>query len=316
MLNYKEEMEKIKGVAVVQITPFTQELKVDYNGLRVNTKYLLDKGLINDNGILIPTGSTGECFSLSVEERKKIAETIIDVAKGKVPIYIGCNHSNVDITIDLAKHAEDIKADGIMVIPPYYWTPCNNDQIFAFYKMVASHTSLPIMVYNNPTVTQVDMSVELLSRLIEIDNIIAIKETSPYIVKFEQVCRELGDKVKILAGSSEVHPYASLMGDVGFVTGLGNALPEILIAMYKLERDGKLKKAKNLRDKIAPFVKFGGSVRGGGQIIAVYKGAVDLVGGVGGFMKPPIIPLLPKVKEELKEVLKIAGANIVGKIKY
>jgi 4-hydroxy-tetrahydrodipicolinate synthase len=316
MLNYKEEMEKIKGVAVVQITPFTQKLKVDYDGLRGNTQYLLDKGLVSGNGILIPNGSTGECFSLSVEERKKIAETVIDVAKGKVPIYIGCNNSNVDTVIDLAKHAENIKADGIMVIPPYYWTPCSNDQIVAFYKSIASRTSLPIMVYNNPTVTQVDMGIELLSRLVEIDNVISIKETSPYIVKFEQVCRELGNKVKILAGSSEVQPYTSLMGDVGFVTGLGNALPEILISMYKRGRDGELKEAKNLRDKIAPFVRFAGSVRGGGQIIAVYKGAVDLVGGDGGFMKPPIIPLLPKEREELKRVLKIAGANIAGEIKY
>lgn len=303
----------IKGVTAVLVTPFKEDLNVDFAGLRSNVQFLINKGLVYGSGLLVPNGSTGECFSLTIEQRKEVAEVVMDEARGKVGVYIGVNHTNIDLVIELSKHAEDIKADGIMLIPPYYWCPPSKEQILAFYKAVADKVNLPIMIYNNASVTAIDMSVDILSALAEIDNVLSLKECTPSIFKFDTVCRAFKDKLAIISGAGAVEPYGGLMGNIGHVAGLANVLPEQELKVHRLISDGNFIEAKKFHDTIAPFYNFGqrlNQVRGGGQIIAAFKAGLDMIGQVGGFMKLPILPLSAKEKDELRQILINAGAKL------
>ena len=304
----------IKGVDVVTITPFTVDLKVDEPGIRKNIRYLIESGIVKGSGILTPLGSTGECFSLSIEERKRVAEIVLEEAYGKVPVFVGCNDNNVDTVIELANHAESIKATGIQLIPPYYAGPHSKAQIIAFYKKIANETILPIILYNNPYVSKVDLNVDTLSELSKIDNVVALKECSPVLVKIEEVIRKLSDKIAIITGSSAPEPYTSLMGSVGFVSGISNALPKYELGLYELIAEGNYVKAKEYHNKIYPWYEFGrriNEIGGGGQNIPVMKEAVNMVGLAGGYIKLPLLPLNIEEKKELRRILLNLGAEIV-----
>lgn len=313
----KELKSLIKGVDVVTVTPFTKDLKVDEFGIRKNIRSLLESGIVNGSGILTPLGSTAECFSLAIEERKRVAEIVSEEAYGKVPIFIGCNDTNVDTVIELAKHAGSIKATGIQLMPPYYWCPASKAQIVAFYKKVAQHTNLPILIYNNPGVTSVDLNCDTISTLLEIDNIVALKECSQILVKIEEVIRKFGDKINILSGSSGVEPYASLMGASGFVSGIANVIPKFELGLFKLESEGKFLEAKKYHDQITPFYELArhlNGVEGGGQIVVAFKEGLDMVGLTGNAdnVKAPLVPLAEEDKQELKRILENIGAKIIN----
>jgi len=310
----KDLKDLIKGVDVVTITPFTEDLKVDEPGIRKNIKYLIENGIVNGSGILTPVGSTGECFSLSIEERKRVTEIVLEEAYGKVPVFMGCNDTNVDGVIDFAKFAESIKATGIQLAPPYYWCPHSKAQIVAFYKKIADNTNLPIIIYNNPTINFVDLNIDALSELLEIDNIVAIKECSQILVKVEEVIRKFSDKVAIIPGSSSMEPYAGLMGSVGFVSGISNVVPKYELEFYRLITEGKYLEAKRYHDKIQPFydlAKYLNGVTGGGQIVSAFKEGLNMIGLAGGYPKPPLLPLSEEEKQRLKEALLNLGAEIV-----
>jgi 4-hydroxy-tetrahydrodipicolinate synthase len=310
----KELKNLVKGVAVVTITPRTPDLKVDEAGVRKNIKYLIENGIVKGSGMVIPVGSTGECFSLTIEERKRVAAIVLEETYGKVPVFVGCNETNIDKVIDLAKHAESIKADGIMVTSPYYWCPPSKAQIVAWFKKIAQHTNLPIMVYNNAVLNAIDLSVDIITALVEIDNIVALKESTGSIVKYEEVCRKFGDKINIISGSPAVEPYATLMGAAGFVSGFANMLPQFDLEVYRLISEGKYLEAKQYHDPVTPFYELTrrlNSVGGGGQIIAALQEGTKMVGLAGGNIKLPLLPLSEADKQELKRILISLGAKVI-----
>jgi len=122
---------------------------------------MMDNGIVEGNGLFIVGGSTGELFSMKLEERKKVFEIAVDEVNGKTPVFCGCNHSGTDIAIELAKYAEDVGADGVMVTPPYYWSTPDDETVFRHYKALGEKINIGIMIYNNPFIINNDLSVEL-----------------------------------------------------------------------------------------------------------------------------------------------------------
>ena len=288
---------------MVMTTPFRSDFELDEEGLRKQTHFLLNSGIEEGTGVLIPAATTGECPMLTDEERGRIFRIVVEETKGKAPVVAGCIHTDTRALIKLATYAKEVGVDGLIISPPHYWAP-SEEIILNHYKTICKETDLGIMVYNNWFATQVDISIETMSKLAELPNIVALKENTPYIEKFHKIVDTLGNKIAIVNGAGEQHePYIFLMGAKGFVTGLANFIPKTLLKIYRVEREGEYVRARNMHRKITPLVDFieGGESSADG--IARMKAAMELVGIPAGPPRPPLTPLDERGKEKLRKIL-------------
>ena len=165
-------MKKFRGTYTVLITPFTADgKKVDEAALKRLVDFQIEEGIHG----LIPLGSTGEFLSVTPDERRQIVEIVVKQAAGRVPVLIGTGAEWTDEVVRTSREAESMGADGVMIIPPFYSVP-TDDELYAHYKKVSDAISIPIMVYNNPATANVDMMPELIARLAQIPNCQYVKE--------------------------------------------------------------------------------------------------------------------------------------------
>jgi len=289
--------EKWHGVYAVILTPFTEDEELDEGALRKHISFLLNEGKVHG---IIPTGSTGEFASLSEEERKRIVDITIDEVDGRVPVVVGSAANSTRHTIMYAKYAEQAGADGVMIVAPYYCLP-DEREIYEHYKAVAESIEIPIMVYNNPATSGVDMKPELLARLAEIDNICYVKEASDDIKRVGAIKRLCGDKITIFCGCDNVMFESFLMGAEGWVSGSANIIPQQCVKLYELtvERE-ELDKARELYYRMLPL---GDMLELEGKFVQYLKAASEMLGRPLGPPRRPLLPPLEEDRRRLKEAL-------------
>jgi len=305
MSRFKDLNDKIRGVVVVMITPFKEDYELDEDGLRRLTRFLIDSGIKEGKGVLVPAGSTGECPMLTDEERKRIFKIVKDEAKDTVPVIGGCNHTDTRTVIKLVHYAEEAGLDGVMISPPYYWKP-SEKIILNHYKAIARETELGIMVYNNWFASQLDIPVETMVRLVdEVPNIVALKDNSPYISKLAKMIETLGERISIVNGTGEPHePYASLMGSRGFVTGEACIIPKTCLSIYEAEVKEDYQRAKEILRQAKPLLDYildaGDS---GADYIVKIKAGLNILGLPGGIPRLPLSPADESTKNRLRKLL-------------
>lgn len=305
MSRFKDLKDKIRGVVVVMITPFKEDYELDEDGLRRLTRFLIDSGIKEGKGILVPAGSTGECPMLTDEERERIFKIVKDEAKDTVPVIGGCNHTDTRTVIKLVHYAEEAGLDGVMISPPYYWKP-SEKIILNHYKAIARETELGIMVYNNWFASQLDIPVETMVRLVdEVPNIVALKDNSPYISKLAKMIETLGERISIVNGAGEPHePYASLMGSRGFVTGEACIIPKTCLSIYEAEVKEDYQRAKEILRQAKPLLDYildaGDS---GADYIVKIKAGLNILGLPGGIPRLPLSPADESTKNRLRKLL-------------
>ena len=305
MSRFKDLNDKIRGVLVVMITPFKEDYELDEDGLRRLTRFLIDSGIKEGKGVLVPAGSTGECPMLTDEERKRIFKIVKDEAKDTVPVIGGCNHTDTRTVIKLVHYAEEAGLDGVMISPPYYWKP-SEKIILNHYKAIARETELGIMVYNNWFASQLDIPVETMVRLVdEVPNIVALKDNSPYISKLAKMIETLGERISIVNGAGEPHePYASLMGSRGFVTGEACIIPKTCLSIYEAEVKEDYQRAKEILRQAKPLLDYildaGDS---GADYIVKIKAGLNILGLPGGIPRLPLSPADESTKNRLRKLL-------------
>lgn len=305
MSRFKDLNDKIRGVVVVMITPFKEDYELDEDGLRRLTRFLIDSGIKEGKGVLVPAGSTGECPMLTDEERKRIFKIVKDEAKDTVPVIGGCNHTDTRTVIKLVHYAEEAGLDGVMISPPYYWKP-SEKIILNHYKAIARETELGIMVYNNWFASQLDVPVETMVRLVdEVPNIVALKDNSPYISKLAKMIETLGERISIVNGTGEPHePYASLMGSRGFVTGEACIIPKTCLSIYEAEVKEDYQRAKEILRQAKPLLDYildaGDS---GADYIVKIKAGLNILGLPGGIPRLPLSPADESTKNRLRKLL-------------
>src|SRR6056297_1641796 len=162
-----------RGSYTVMVTPFNDSSELDESALRRMVDWQIERGTHG----LIPLGSTGEFLSLTHAERSRVAEIVVEQAAGRVPVLVGSAAEWTDEAVKLSRAAEAAGADGLMIIPPYYSSP-SEDEVYTHFARIGSAVSIPIMVYNNPFTSNVDLSPELLARLSTIDAVRYVKESS------------------------------------------------------------------------------------------------------------------------------------------
>jgi dihydrodipicolinate synthase/N-acetylneuraminate lyase len=309
MMTPEQLRDKVVGPYVVTLTPFDRALRVDDGGLRTNTRYLIDCGIVSGAGVLCPTGSTGECYVLDNEERRRVWEVVLDEAAGRVPVVAGCNLPGTDHVIELVKLAQEVGVDGVMILPPYYWPPEHAD-IVAHFKAISDATELGIVVYNNVWITQHDFSLETLEALAGIENIVALKDCTKDFKRLIDAVALAHDHYNVINCADGLEVFGYMRGCSGFITTYGNFLGEWAVQMHQAGKAGDMDEAMRLAAWVRPLQDIINSVkrtRGEAQAISCWKACMDMVGLAGGALRLPHLPVDKDLRQALERTLRKMG---------
>jgi len=274
-------MNTFRGTYTVMITPFTPAGEVDVAALRAFDDWQIAEGIHG----LIPLGSTGEFLSLDDDEKTLVAETVISQSAGRVPVLIGTGAEDTREVVRLSRRAESLGADGVMIIPPFYSTP-TDDELVHHYRTVADAISLPIMVYNNPATANVDLRPPLVARLAEIDNCLYIKESTLEVTRVRDIIRLCGDRMTVFGGILGFESFVE--GAQGWVAVASNVVPAAMARIFSLVADdGAIAKARELYLKYLPVIEF----VSGQAYVAGTKALLGHMGFAAGNPRPPRLPL-------------------------
>ncbi|NEI57237.1 4-hydroxy-tetrahydrodipicolinate synthase [Rhizobium leguminosarum] len=282
-----------RGVYTVMITPLDPSGAVDLKGLTAFTDWQVKEGIHG----LIPLGSTGEFLSLSEEERDSVARTVIETVAGRVPVLIGTGAEDTRESIRLSVKAEAMGADGVMIIPPFYSTP-TDDELVHHYKSIASAVTIPIMVYNNPATANVDLKPELVKRIAEIDGCDYIKESTLEVTRVRDIIRLAGDDMTVFGGILGFESF--VMGAQGWVAVASNVAPGPMARIFELvANEKKFDEARELYLKWLPVIQ----AVGGQAYVAGTKSLLTHMGFGAGLPRPPRLPLPPEQDAAMKRLV-------------
>lgn len=290
-----------KGVIAYPVTPFDQNENIDLPLFKKQVERLVTSG----SHAIAPLGSTGVMPYLNDTEKEAITEATMQQVAGRVPTLVGVSNLTTERTIYHAQFAEKAGATAVMIIPMSYWK-LSDQEIIKHYNSVASKISIPIMVYNNPATSGVDMSPNLLKRLLEIPNVTMVKESSGDIQRMHYLRRELGEDVAFYNGSNPLALAAFSAGANGWCTAAPNLIPELNIALYNAIQENDLQKARELFYQQMDLLKF---IVAKGLPRSI-KAGLDLLGIGGGHFKSPLNALNENEVEELKNILKTLNYNV------
>lgn len=289
-------MTKLEGVFPVLITPMTQNEEVDYEGFKSNIDHFIEQGAA---GIAV-VGSTGEFVSLTTEERYQLVETAVKHVNGRVPVIAGTAAETTADAIKHTQHAEKAGADASLLINSYYAHP-KEHEIYEHFKAVAESVEFPIMIYNNPFVSGVDISAEtMLNVARDVNNITHIKESSGDIGKARDIARAGKDFVQVFCGSEDLALESKVVGATGWISVSANIVPKVTKELYDAIDDGNMEKAWKLYDQLLPLCKF---LEGSGKYVQIVKRAMELQGLAGGPSRRPRLGLTEEEEQTLKDLL-------------
>lgn len=286
-----------RGTFTVMITPFDRDGEVDLAALGDLTEWQIREGIHG----LIPLGSTGEFLSLSEEEKRLVAQTVIERAAGRVPVLIGTGAEDTRDVVRLSRQAEMLGADGVMIIPPFYCTP-TDEELVHHYRTVANAIGIPIMVYNNPATANVDLKPELVARLAEIPGCDYIKESTLEITRVRDIIRLCGDRLTVFGGVLGFESFVE--GAQGWVAVASNVAPGPMAKLFTMVADeGKVFEARDHYLHWLPVIEavFGQYYVGG------TKALLNHMGFGAGAPRPPRLPLPAQADARMKELVERFG---------
>jgi len=283
-----------KGIIPAMVTPFDRRGKVSESGLRELANYVIQGGV---HGLFV-VGSQGEFYALDKEEKKKIIEVALDETKGQVPVYAGTGAITTKETIALTKMAEDIGANAVSVITPFFISPTQNE-LYEHYLAIAKSTHLPVLLYNNPGRTNVNLSANLVSRLSKIDNIVGIKDSSGDMTLTSEYIRKTDDDFSVLCGRDTLIYGTLLYGGKGSIAATANVAPKLVVEVYEAYATGDIERSRKAQARLVPL-RLAFNL---GSFPVVIKDALELLGIGVGSARGPIKSLDKDKKEKLRNIL-------------
>ena len=239
----------IKGVIPAMITSFKKDESINKEGIRKTVNYLISERV---DGLYI-TGSTGETFLMSQEEKKQAIEIIVEEVNGRVPVIAHIGSIGTKITTELGQYAEKVGVDALSALPPFYYG-FSNDEIFNYYKDISNSTNLPITVYNISHANLMDL--DMLKRLASIKNVKGVKYTAPTHFNFSKIKKEIGESFKIYSGMDEMALSGLISGADGIIGSFYNLMPELFVEIYKQVKNNNINEAKKIQEKINIIILF------------------------------------------------------------
>ncbi|WP_138471843.1 4-hydroxy-tetrahydrodipicolinate synthase [Poseidonocella sp. HB161398] len=285
-----------QGSYTVCVTPFDAAGAVDHEALGAYVDWQIEEGVHG----LIPLGSTGEFLSLTRDERTAVATTVIDRAAGRVPVLIGTAAEWTDEAVALSREAEALGADGVMLVPPYYSSPTEEELVVHFRK-VAEALSIPVMLYNNPFTANVDLTAPLVARLSEIDNIRYIKDTSKNVHRVTELLDQCKGRMTVFAG---YYPWESyLAGAEGYSSVMSNIAPRLSAETFEKTKAGAWDEGRALYLQSLPLI----NALAGDLYVSATKAAMAMTGRPMGDPRPPRLPLPEAPRARLRAILNDLG---------
>src|SRR3972149_2919206 len=282
-----------EGVLPALITPFTKDNKIDMDGLRQNIEFLIDGGV---SGV-VPCGTTGEAATLSIQEHEKVIEYAVEYST--VPVVAGTGSNNTTEALELTKFAEDAGADAARLITPYYNKP-NDRGMLAHFKTIADAVDIPLVIYNVPSRTGINLKPEITAELAKAGNIVGIKEASGSIDQITRIIElTKGEDFDVISGDDGLTLPILALGGVGVISVVANVAPRLVVSMVESFRKGDLEKARELHLALAPLIRAAFLETNPIPI----KKAVELIGLHAGNLRLPLAPISPENEKKLRASL-------------
>jgi 4-hydroxy-tetrahydrodipicolinate synthase len=244
-------MFKPQGILPALVTPFTEDgKKVNEEQLRSLVRYCIELGV---SGV-VPCGTTGEFVNLTIEERKRVIDIVIDEVNGKVAVVAGTGASGTDQAMEMTKYAKDAGADAALIVTPYYLKPTDRG-IYEHYDTIASQVDLPIILYNIPQITGLPLPWQMVEDLAQIPNIVGVKDSSGQLSFILAVLEKVRDKINVLCGHDEVVIGALAAGCSGAILASANFMPDIWVKIYNAIQKGDLQTAREFQYKVQKIAR-------------------------------------------------------------
>ena len=285
-----------KGSNVALVTPFKDNKLDEENYIK-----LINFHLENGTNGLVPAGTTGESPTLSHGEHEKVIELCINEAKGKIPVIAGTGSNSTEEAISLTKHAEKAGADGVLVVTPYYNKP-TQEGLYQHYKAINDNCGVPIIIYNIPGRSVVDMSVETMARLFELKNITGVKDATGDLNRVKQQKEKMGSEFIQLTGEDGNAFEFNKRGGVGCISVTANVAPKLCSDMQKFSRsnsDNEINEAERIDRILQPLHKSLFIESNPGPV----KYAAKLLNLCDDAVRLPLVKITKKTQDEVKKAL-------------
>ena len=240
-------LPRLRGSLTALVTPF-KDGALDEEAFRAHVNWQIENGTKG----LVPVGTTGESPTLSHEEHRKVVEWCVDEARGRVPVVAGAGSNNTHEAVELAKHAEEAGADAVLVVTPYYNKP-TQEGLYRHFEAVNDAVGIPIIIYNIPPRSVVDMSVATMARLYELKNIAGVKDATANIGRVSQQRHALGPDFIQLSGEDMTALAYNAAGGHGCISVVSNVAPRLCAEMQELSLSGDYAGALKVQDRLVPL---------------------------------------------------------------
>ncbi|WP_457568437.1 4-hydroxy-tetrahydrodipicolinate synthase [Desulfurobacterium sp.] len=286
-----------EGIHVAIPTPFKNG-KVDEEALREHIEFLIEGGV---SGI-VPCGTTGESATLSYEEHEEVIAITIEQVKGRVKVIAGTGSNSTKEAIELTAYAKKAGADGALLITPYYNKP-NQEGLYLHFKAIADAVDIPVVLYNVPGRTGVNMLPETVARLADIENIVAIKEATGSTNVATEIVNLCGDKIEVLSGDDLTFYPLLAVGGKGVISVTANLVPDRMVKMYRAFADGDIEEARRIHLDLYPLHKI--------MFIDTnpipVKTALSMMGRMEKEFRLPLCPTTPEKERAIRKMLEEKG---------
>lgn len=289
-------MKKLEGTFVVNVTPMDSNEEIDLEALKNNVEFYIENKV---HGICVG-GSTGEFYTLTLQEHKAIIDTVVKQVNGRIPVIAGTAACSTNRVIELTEYAKNAGADGALIVPPFYAKP-DDHELYEHFKTVAEAVDIPIMLYNNPWTSKVDMQPSLIAKLAKLDNISYVKESTGDITRIWKILNLAGDDITVFCGGDNVALESFLMGAKGWICVAANFIPRQTSRLFELaciEKD--LKAAQVLYKRLLPTCNF---LEDTGKFAHLAKAGLEMNGQKAGPVRKPLLPVDKEVLQAFKALL-------------
>jgi 4-hydroxy-tetrahydrodipicolinate synthase len=287
-----------KGSLVALITPMREDGSVDEKAYASFVDWQIREGT---HGV-VPVGTTGESPTLSHAEHKRVVEIAVEVAKGRVPVIAGAGSNSTEEAIDLAKHAKEAGANAILVVTPYYNKP-TQEGMFLHFTAIADAVDIPLIIYNIPPRSVVDMSVETMARLAKHKNIVGVKDATASLTRPLHTRRSCGADFCQLSGEDHTALAFNIAGGVGCISVSANVAPRLCSEMQTAWMQGRVEEAMALQHRLVPLHDALFAETSPGPV----KYAASLLGKTSERCRLPLAPLMAPTREKVRAAMTEVG---------
>ena len=285
-----------KGLGIALITPFTSDGDVDWKSL----KRLVENQLSNGAYFLCIIATTGVTPCLSAEEKIKIKQLVVEVNNGRVPVLMGCGGNNTRAVVEELKSADWSGVDGVLSVCPYYNKP-SQEGLYRHFKAIAEASPLPVVLYNVPGRTGVNLKAETTVRLArDCENIVAVKEASGSLEQVDEIIKNKPHRFDVISGDDALTFQMMASGAAGVISVIGNALPKEFSRMIRLEFNGEYEPARKIHhrfNELYSLLFVDGNPAG-------VKALLHEMGFIDNVLRLPLVPTRLKTMQRISEILK------------